>query len=185
MEGENLRLSIELDPYEDIKLDLQLQQIIPLQLSSDEKVILASSDIDYTEERPKEEPEQLPINPIMSFRPTKKNSVKNSPEVSKEMEEWGEENCQKVIEEGDEKLKETAYLKLAFIKHEQRKYEEAIENYNMIGSKTEDILLNLSECYYKIQKYQEGNQVLEKIKIDKISEPSKYYLLKGKYLDME
>ena len=82
-------------------------------------------------------------------------------------------------------MKETAYLKLAFIKHEQRKYEEAIEYYNKIDSKTEDILLNLSECYYKIQKYQEGNQALEKIKIDKISEPSRYYLLKGKYLDME
>ena len=34
--ADNLRLSIELDPYEDIKLDLQLQSIIPLQLSPDE-----------------------------------------------------------------------------------------------------------------------------------------------------
>ena len=55
----------------------------------------------------------------------------------------------------------------------------------MVDSKTEDTLLNLSECYYKIQKYQEGNQVLEKIKIEKISEPSRYYVLKVKYLDME
>ena len=117
MEGGNLRLSIELDPYEDIKLLLQLESIIPLQLSG-EKVILASNDIDYTEERPNEEPEQLPINPIMSFRPTKKNSVENSPEISKSKEEWGEEDCQKVIEEGDENLKETAHLKLAFIKYE-------------------------------------------------------------------
>ena len=110
LEGENLRLSIELDPYEDIKLDLQLQSIIPLQLSSDEKIILASSDIDYTSERPKEEPEQQPMNPIMSFRPTKKNSVQHTPEVKKEKEEWGEDNCQKAIQEGDESLKETAYL---------------------------------------------------------------------------
>ena len=140
---ENLRLSIEVDPYEDIKLDLQLQSIIPLQLSPDEQVILASSDINYTEEKPKEE--QLPI---MSFRPTKKNSVENSPKAAKETDLWNEEYCLKAIEE--ENQKETAYLKLAMIRHEERKFEEAIELYCKIKDQSSDVLLNLAECYYKI-----------------------------------
>jgi hypothetical protein len=72
----------------------------------------------------------------MSFRPTKKNSPQNSLDSSKQKEEWSEENCLLAIEEGNKSKKETAYLKLAMIKHQQRMYQEAIEFYNKLEKKT-------------------------------------------------
>lgn len=45
--------------------------------------------------------------------------------------------------------------------------------------------MNISECYYKTHQYKEGKEILDQILIEKLTEPSQYYLLMGKYLDIE